>query len=186
MEITIPGLLLQSTNYLGKKKVLKIFTGAYGMLSLFAPSCALSPFCLAEWVFQKKSEEKDLYKALDYTLIDPLARLKESYEYLSAAGAIAQDLLKTQLPHKKAQELFDLAYLYLKKIPSSPSLMAASFKLKLLLYEGLLSKEKEPSFAKNEWDSIQTLAFSRSFQEIEKTEKAPIAKIKDFFDAKVS
>ncbi len=180
MTISTPGLLLQSVPYLGRKKILKIFTPEQGLLSLFVQSTSLTPFCLAEWVYRKTN--KDIQTLQDVTLLDPLLHLRESYAILSAAGAIAQNLLKTQLPNKRAPELFDLALFYLKNLGATPELMVASFKLKLLLHEGLLSPDPEPSFTSSEWDQVHTLAFSRSLSTIRKVEQPPHSKINLLFN----
>lgn len=178
------GLLLQSIPYLGRKKILKVFTPEHGLISLFAQKTTLDPFALAEWVFRKT--QKELYPLLDETLIDPLLHLRESYASLFAAGSIAQDLFRTQLPHKKAPELFDLLLIYLKKLPLAPELLSASFRLKLLLHEGLLSHDPDPIFTSTEWQQIHTLAFSRSLSAIKTIESAPYSKINLLFEARIS
>lgn len=173
-------MLLQSIPYLGKKKILKIFTPEHGLISLFTQSTALSPFCLAEWVFRKSP--KEIQSLQDATLIDPLLSLRDNYSTLSAAGSIAQDLLRTQLPNKRAPELFDLTLFYLKNLPLNSDLLAASFRLKLLLHEGLLSPDPDPIFSPAEWDQVHTLAFSRSLTAIQSVQAAPHSKIRSLFD----
>ncbi len=182
MSTTTPGLLLQSIPYLGQKKILKIFTPEKGLLSFFASKTNLDPFCLAEWVY--RPTERDIHSLRDSTLLDPFLHLRESYPALLAAGSIAQDLLKTQMPNKKASELFELALLYFRKLPASPELLAASFRLKLLLHEGLLSSEPDPAFSPPEWDQVHTLAFSRKISTILTLTAAPHAKIRFMFEEK--
>lgn len=180
MSISTIGLLLQQYPYLGKKKILKIFTPEHGLISLFAQKTALTPFALAEWVYRKST--KEIHSLQEETLIDPLLHLRENYSFLSAAGSIAQDLLRTQMPGKKATELFDLALFYMKKLPLSPELIAASFRLKLLLHEGMLSSDPEPSFTPEEWTQVYTLAFSRNLTAIQSVLAPPHAKIQLLFD----
>lgn len=170
------GLLLQSIPYLGRKKIFKIFTPTHGLLSFFTQNSLFSPFSLIECVYHPS--QKEIYTLQDITLVDPLLHLRESYPILSAAGLIAQDLLRTQLPQKQAPELFDLTLLYLKKLPLAPELILASFRLKLLLHEGLLSNDPDPSFTPSEWDQVQTLAFSRKLSEIQSVIAPPHSKIK--------
>ena len=174
------GILLQSTPYLGKKKILKIFTSEQGLISLFAQNTALTPFALAEWVY--RPSQKEIYPMIDATLIDPWLHIRESYNTLSSAGLMAQDLLRTQLPNKKALELFELALFYFKRLSSAPELTAASFRLKLLLHEGLFSSDPDPIFTPTEWDQVQTLAFSRSLSAIQNVTGPPHSKIKHLFD----
>lgn len=183
MSTTTVGLLLQSISYLGQKKILKVFTPELGLLSFFAQKTKLDPFCLAEWVYRKT--EKEIYPLQDATLLDPLLDLRSNYNALISAGAIAQDLLRTQLPGKRAPELFDLALLYLRKLPSAPELLAASFKLKLLLHEGLLSEEPNPSFTPLEWGQIEILAFSRKLSAIQSLQTAPYSKIQLLFEDRI-
>ncbi len=183
MSTTTPGLLLHSIPYLGQKKILKVFTPELGLLSFFAQKTKLDPFCLAEWVYRKT--EKEIYPLQDATLLDPLLDLRGTYNTLVAGGAIAQDLLRTQLPGKRATELFDLTLLYLRKLSSAPEILAASFKLKLLLHEGLLSEEPDPSFTPLEWEQVETLAFSRKLSTIQLLQTAPYSKIQLLFEERI-
>ncbi|MBU6446433.1 MAG: DNA repair protein RecO, partial [Verrucomicrobia bacterium] len=180
MSSTSVGLLLQAIPYLGKKKILKIFTPEQGLLSLFSQNTALSPFCLAEWVFRKSA--KEIQPLQDVTLIDPLLSLRESYNVIAAAGAMAQDLLRTQWPEKRAPELFDLTLFYFKHLPLNPDLLAASFRLKLLLHEGLLSDDPDPAFTPAEWTQVHTLAFSRELSKIQSVQAAPHSKIRSLLE----
>lgn len=180
MSITTPGLLLQSIPYLGKKKILKVFSPEQGLISFFSTSNTLSPFCVAEWVYLKT--EKEMKPLQDVTLTDPLLHLRENYTLITAAGLIAQDLLRTQLPNKKASELFDLTLFYLKNLYKAPDLMTASFHLKLLVHEGLFSPDPDPQFSGAEWSQVETLAFSRSLTAIQNVVSPPYAKIKSLFD----
>lgn len=183
MSISTVGLLLQSIPYLGKSQILKVFTPDQGLIALFSRKTTLTPFLLAEWVFRKSS--KEMHSLQECTLIDPLFSLKSSYSTLSCAGCIAQDLLRTQLPQKKAPELFDLTLFYLQKLTLAPELLAASFRLKLLWHEGLLSEEIDPSFTAPEWDQVQTLAFSRDLSAIQRA-IPPHSKIRQLFETRCS
>jgi DNA repair protein RecO len=182
MEEKISGLLLQSIPYLGQKKILKIFTPD-GLLSLFAKTSSLSPFCLAEWVYQKTL--KEIYPLKDSTLLDPLLQLRQNYATLSAAGSIARDLLRSQLPNKKAPELFQLACLYLRNLSNAPAILAASFRLKLLVYEGLLAPDPEPSFTPSEWEQVSILAFARNLSLLYQLTAIPTEKIALLFEERL-
>lgn len=183
MSTNTHGLLLQSIPYLGQKKILKIFTPEQGLISLFATTTKLAPFCLAEWVYRKSS--KEIHTLQDSTLLDPLLELRSDYNTLTAAGLIAQDLLRTQLPGKHAPDLYALTCLYLKKLPTNPQMFAASFRLKLLLHEGLLSSDPDPSFTPSEWEQVHTLAFARQFSLIQEQPTAPLKKIALLFDERL-
>lgn len=140
MEEKNLGILLLSISYLGKKKILKVYTAEAGLVTLMAKSRDLtSPFCIAEWLYRKS--EREIHTLVDGTLLDPLSNLRSSYEVLTAAGSIANDLLRSQLPSKPSPLLYELLVAYLRKLPTSPApqTLAISFRLKLLLHDGLLS-----------------------------------------------
>ncbi len=197
MEEKIQGVCLQAIPYLGKSRILKLFTQEAGFLTLMSKKsslAALSPFCIAECVYKKRQSE--IYTLIDGSILDSLLGLRQSYPTLTAAGAIAQDLLRSQLPGKAAPGLYDLLCSYFIKLPQfeNPAILSASFRLKLLLHEGLLALEDEcarcssqasmltqgesvcrshaslPSFAfdKEEWQTICHLTFTRQFSLLQK------------------
>src|SRR5689334_15536883 len=137
------GILLQTLSHLGSHRVLKIFTGECGLISLFAKHINVkgtvwaTPFCKAEWVF-KRSSHKDLFTLKDATLLDPLLSLRERYDRIAAAGSIASDLLRSQYPHKTSHHLYALLNACLQHLPRNPEGIAQAFRLKLLQSEGLL------------------------------------------------
>jgi hypothetical protein len=96
------------------------------------------------------------------TLLDDLRELKTDFSRLTAAGNMANDLLRTQLPGKTAVEPLQLILACFKKLPlfPRPELLNAVFRLKLLLCEGLLHEEELTA------PSLRTLGLSRSFQEL--------------------
>jgi len=150
MEEKTTGLLLHSFPYLGGKRILKVLTPETGLLSFFAkrsaPPVLTTPFVYAEWVYKKNS--RDIYLLEDASLLDDLALLKQTYPHVLAAGKIAQDLLRTQLPNKPCPELFSLTLACLRKLPlfHDPSSLLAMFRIKLLFLEGLIS-ELSPSLS---------------------------------------
>lgn len=198
MEEKSPGLLLQAIPYLGKKKILKILTPGSGLISVLAKTARdaslLSPFCLAEWVYKKG--QNDLHFLIDASLVDGLLDLRTSYATLSAAGLIAQDLLRCSMPGSFSPELFVLACSMFQKIASfeHPEVLVALFRLKWLQQEGLLSlrpdsslcsgsaqhiHEKESdcisyephsgwTFSAGEWEHLEALCKTRTFTELKK------------------
>lgn len=215
-EQKTPGLLLQAIPYLGRQRILKVFTPENGLVSLFAKASISSafsaPFCIAEWVYKKGT--KEIHSLKDASLIDSLLELKKDYTTLSAAGSIAQDLLRSQLPGKKGTGLYELALACFKKLPafSKPEILAASFRIKLLLHEGLLSLQNEcarcghpafhlhqgesyclshalfpgHTFSLNEWESLQVLAYSRQFSQLQSLLTAPLSQIEQLFRERIS
>lgn len=182
-----PGLLLQTTPYLEKHKILKVLTQS-GLVTLIAKYSTSSknalfpftiPFLYGEWIY-RYNLKKEIYPLIDGSLIDPLNDLKTSFTRLTAASQIAKDLLQTQMPGKCATSALALAVAFLQKISQSqtPEMLLCSFRLKLLQIEGLLSPDEPFS------DTIKGLAFSKSFFEIfqiPKDEKT-IASVNSLFE----
>jgi DNA repair protein RecO (recombination protein O) len=188
------GLLLQAIPYLGNSKILKILTSSDGLISVMAKKKSMqpfgNPFLIAEWVYAKGKGEIHLLK--DASLCHDFSNLRKSYSLIATAGIMAQDLLKSQCPEKMGQGPYALTSAFFQKLSQDVSLpaMIASFRLKLLLHDGLLGLQnecahcKEPSlfldqgesfckmhasahsipFSKNEWDLLHSLAFARQFQ----------------------
>jgi len=148
IEEKTAGILLQAIPYLGQKRILKILTPEEGLLSFIAQRSIApvftTPFVYAEWVYKKN--QRELYPLNDATLLDDLAALKQTYAHVTAAGQMAQDLLRTQLPNKSCPELFALTLACFRKLPlfQDPNLLLAMFRLKLLSSEGLISELPTP------------------------------------------
>lgn len=210
------GVLLQAIPYLGRKRILKVFTPESGLLSLMAnasiSSAFSAPFCIAEWVYRKGN--RDIHSLQDASLIDGLLDLKKDFATLSAAGSMAQDLLRSQLPGKKGNALYTLLCACLAKLPifANPQILAASFRLKLLLHEGLLSLQPDCSvcaapasrlqqgesfcpahapyanfpFSPSDWETLLHLAYSRQFSQLQNLSGAPFQQIELLFLERIS
>jgi len=133
---------------------------------------ALSPFCHAEWVFKRGKGE--IGTLVDGTLLDPFLFLRSSYEKLSIAGKIAQNLLFSQLPGKSAPRLYQLFLAYLKQIAlfAKPNILSSSFQLKILMHEGLFDLQEE-NFAPDEWQILLELAFTPTFSKLQQVNLSP-------------
>jgi DNA repair protein RecO (recombination protein O) len=203
MEEKTEGLLLQTVPYLGQSRILKIFSKKEGLITLFTKKKNLnalgSPFCIGEWAYKKGKGDMDLLQ--DGSLIDPLLDLRKSFAALSAAGSMAQDILTSQLPAQEALALYELLRSYFKKLPQfiHPEILAISFRLKLLLLEGLLSLKnhcahcRAPanhlckgesfcashapfpsiSFTFAEWQQLHCLAFAQKFSLLQELKMEP-------------
>jgi hypothetical protein len=55
----------------------------------------------------------------------------------------------------------------------------------LLLHEGFLAAEPEPTFSESEWIAACQLAFSKKFSEIEMVKDAPLIKIDALFEERL-
>ena len=191
------GLLLQAIPILGNQKIIKVLTSHEGLVSLIVKSKTLlpftTPFLIAEWVFTKG--KKEIHSLKDATLLNDLSFLKKDYPTISTAGQIAQNLLKSQFPEKKGGGLYPLILAYLQKLPqfTSKETLLASFRLKLLMHDGLLSLQNECSycgatasflnkgescckthtmidsihFSPSEWETLHLLTFARKFHPLQ-------------------
>lgn len=207
------GLLLQAIPYLGDCKILKVLTASDGLVSLMAKKKSLhsltNPFLIAEWVYAKGKGE--IHALKDASLCHDFSHLRANYSMISAAGILAQDLLKSQHPEKNGKGPYALAVSFFQKLPESLSYsaMIASFRLKLLLHDGLLGLENQCAhcteaplflsggeslcknhagaysipFSKDEWEKLCHLAFARQFTLLQKTtlEKQLEGKIEQIF-----
>lgn len=191
------GLLLQTIPYLSNQKILKVLTSDAGLITLMAKKKSLQPFTqpflIAEWVYTIGKGE--IHTLKDASLCLDLSELRVSYPVISAAGLIAQDLLKSQCPEKNGRGPYALTVAFFQKLPQSASLeaMIASFRLKLLMHDGLLGLQNECvhcgassssldeggsycqihrsihsiSFSVSEWELLHLLTFVRQFQPIQ-------------------
>lgn len=160
-----PGILLQSTPFLDRKVILKIFTQSLGIVSTISRGrSTFAPFCIAEWVLRKGS--KELYLLQDATLLHPLLELRQHPERLFGAGTIARSLLQSKLDEEPDAKLYQLAVWYLQKLLSAahPATFASSFQLKVLLHEGFLSlPQRVLTFSSEEWETVSLLAGAHLF-----------------------
>jgi DNA repair protein RecO len=146
-EVKTQGLLLQTLPYLETHRILKVLTPE-GLVSLMAKSAAspkagwqslTTPFLMAEWVYEVG--HRDLASLKDGTILEEFPAIKRSFDALSCAGQIAQALLQTQLPGKRAEMPLALGVASLRKMSlfQNPKILLAAFRLRLLAYEGLLT-----------------------------------------------
>ena len=163
-----------------------------------------TPFCLANFIYKKGRSE--IYSLHDASIVDENLFLRKDLSYINSAYFMAKAILDSQLPHKQSSSLYMLLTTYLKKIPHIPSqdALIISFLLKLLTHEGLINLKEtcslceEPaayihrgetlcthhaamhahSFSKEEFKTMQKLAFVKSFCELEKIDCVPCLKEK--------
>lgn len=191
------GILLQSIPYLGREKILKVLSKENGLVSLIAKNRShlpfTNPFLIAEWVYKKRNGA--IHSLKDVSLMKDLSDLRLNFSILSHAGQMAQDILISQLPEKKGSGPYALSASYLCKLgsSSSPEALGASFRLKLLMHDGLLGLQNgcmqcgqtacylengesvckthslvsSISFKNDEWETLHHLTFARQFSIIE-------------------
>lgn len=88
-----------------------------------------------------RPSRSDLLKIEVASLINTHLDLRQNYDKLECACRMLALLAKAQFPHKPAPLLFTLLknYLHLMQEAASPEAILASFQLKLLRHEGLIS-----------------------------------------------
>lgn len=191
-EEKVEAVLLTSHPYLKGKRILKVFSKEAGLISLMAsarhaPSLS-SPLTSFEIVYSKKNS--DLYTVIDIKILSYHFELRKSYEHLLAASELLRSLLASQLPGKPSPLLYELLQSYLHKIPrfSNPFVLAASFMLKLLAHDGLLSSSFENlPCSPEEYETLSFLTQSRSFSDLEAVSLSSslLSRLSSFFEALV-
>lgn len=181
--------------------------GAYGRKH----SNGLDLLAQAEFVYAKR--QSALVVCQERKILNSHLSLRKSLLTLESACAMAKAVLDTQFEQKPAHQLYSLLICYFKRLAASinPAALTSSFLLKLLRSEGLFgltphcsvcfadlhehfissgesfcqkhAPAQAASFTLFEAESIFTLAFSRSFADIEKSplEDSLKAKIESLF-----
>ena len=169
-------IVLKSTPYEEDSKILKIFTKEAGLLSVIVKKLgrkgsfwqtATSPLSRGEFHLTRK--RSDLYTVQEVSLIDSYIDIRSDLTKLEAACTILRALLTSQYPEKASPNLYHLTIVYLKKLKTftQPPLLALSFQMKLLNFEGLFSETKDPGFSDEERLTLECLAHAKQFDLLE-------------------
>lgn len=141
------GIVLRSQDYKERHRIITLFS-PQGLISLIVKGISrknarlltlTTPFNHGEYIFcQGRS---DLFRFHDGTILNDHLDLRQNLRSLQAAGALANAILTSQMIGKPAPALFALYKSYHKQIRGfdDPAPLLASFYLKLLKHEGLLS-----------------------------------------------
>jgi DNA repair protein RecO (recombination protein O) len=146
-EAKTEGIVLRSQDYKERHRIITLFS-PQGLISLIvrgisrknASLLALTtPFSHGEYLYRQGRSE--LLQFHDGTLLDDHFILRQNLKSLQAAGALASAILTSQMTGKPAPALFLLYKSYHNQVPhfDDPTPLLASFYLKLLKYEGLLT-----------------------------------------------
>lgn len=113
--------------------------GSFSRLPKNALFGSLTPLNHIEVMF--RPSKSDLFKIESASILNAYAPIRKDYDLLHQACGMLNCLVKFQFPHKPAPILFELLKSYLSLIvdAKSPEAILASFQLKLLRHEGLLS-----------------------------------------------
>jgi DNA repair protein RecO len=164
------GVVTQVINFQEQDRIATVFTQDHGFVKFIikeqqqAKRGTLSPLTRVELVYVKG--KSDLLKAREFSTLNHFLNLRNSLATLEAAGEILKALQKSQLPNTSSPQLYQLLLFYFESLPHALSVKTfiASFYLKILRLEGQFGTFS--SFTKEEMESLQTLAFSRSIQQL--------------------
>jgi DNA repair protein RecO (recombination protein O) len=146
-EEKIEGIVLRSQDYKERHRIITLFS-PHGLISLIVKGISrknarllalTTPFTHGEYVCRQGRSE--LWNFQDGTLLNDHPALRQSLKSLQAAGTLANAILVSQMAGKPAPALFALYKAYHSQIHrfDSHDPLLASFYLKLLKHEGLLS-----------------------------------------------
>ncbi|CCB89786.1 DNA repair protein RecO [Simkania negevensis] len=172
------GIVLKSFAYKETERILHLFTHDQGIIHLIVKHLSpkkpqrinlSTPLCRGQYVYRKG--KSDLYTLLDGSILNLHLPLRQSLKQLTIGGKMLQAIHDTQLPEKPAPQLYNLLAAYLKNLPLSPENLWASFQLKLLKHEGLISFSKPQinsalgihTLTEEEWNHFLLLAEGRDF-----------------------
>ncbi len=193
------GIVLQTLAYRESSRIISILTPHSGIIRLIAKQVSAkksplvhltTPLCRAHFTYHIK--RSSLYRLIDGHALDLHLSLREKYAFLREAGAMVRLILTSQLQGKPSPRLYQLLLFSLRQLPQMvfPETLRASFMLKLLKHEGLLSissrclrctkrsseklqggeslcapcsSPEALSFSQKEWALLSTLADTRLF-----------------------
>jgi|JI10StandDraft_1071094.scaffolds.fasta_scaffold12071_2 DNA repair protein RecO (recombination protein O) len=179
-EQKVEGIVLKTVPFKENDRILTLYTPQQGVMSLYVQGLSkkkpaltnlATPLCRGEYLFRKG--RSDLHKFFDGTILDLHLPLRKSYTHLQVGGKILQTIHETQLPGKSSPALYALLVSYLKKLGDAtfPETLLASFHLKLLKHEGVLSLENLPSSLDEK--TIHILTTTRQFEPLLDLELPP-------------
>lgn len=160
------GIVIRTTPYRERDHVAVVFTRDHGLVSLFvsrSPSfCA--PLHKVEIIYSEGKGE--LCRCKEMSLLGSFLGLRSQLTFLDAACDLLKAIQASQLEGKAAPLLYGLLLCYLDRVADFNSLAAlgASFRLKILRHDGLLSfplSEIIFPLSAVEEEILETLALSR-------------------------
>ena len=168
-------IVLKATPYEDDGKILKLFTSESGVVSAIIKKLGrkasyfqtvTSPLARGEFHLTRRKSE--LYTLGDASLIDGHYEIRNHLDKLDAACTILRAILTSQYPEKASPELYLLTTTYLRKLKnfSHPDVLALSFQMKLLNFEGLFPETKEDfgtPLSSNDWLILECLCHAKKF-----------------------
>ena len=148
---TVEGITIDYVNYRDYDRIITVFSHEVGVLKLFFrgsnrhsfASALTSPLTRGEFVYSTGKGNNDLFFFCDGTVVDQHLSIRQDLDTLDAACEMLKIIKATQFPGKAAPLLYRTLSIFLHTLPAgdNTNAMLASFILKTLKHEGLLSIE---------------------------------------------
>lgn len=146
--LSTEAVVLRTTPYRDSDQIVTLFTANAGLIKILCYGSRnqkskwrslCDPLKRLEVVYREKAGE--IFECRDLSLIDSYDSIKKHFRHIEAACDLLNALFISQMPGREAPDLFTLLTFFLKKIPEieNPWILAITFRLKLLKYEGLLT-----------------------------------------------
>ena len=146
--LSTEGIVLRSISFKDHDQILSIFTIDAGLIKVFynggrgrrrGGEGGVTPLNKVEVVYRERSGE--IFSCHEITVIETYSSLRKELQLLEVACDLLQAILTSQMAGKAAPQLYLLLCFYLKKIPLAPNpwILSASFRMKLLAHDGLIS-----------------------------------------------
>lgn len=171
------GVILRKLAYREYDQIVTVFTPDQGIMKLFHKGSKrkkqLQGICTAlnrvEITYREKNSE--LFACEHVGLIQSYLAIRECLNRLEAACDLIQALLSSQLVGRAALPLYQLLIFYLDKfsVIEDPWILALSFRLKILRYEGVFSLSalsESHLFTAQELPLIELLTLSQSYTQL--------------------
>lgn len=138
---TTEGVILRSIPFRDSSKIITLFTEDVGIIKVFYNTRTRdggAPLTKVELIYRERSG--DIFSAYEMTPIDYFPHLRKELHTLQAAAELLEIIQTSQWLGKSAPRLYSLLCFYLNKISfiTDPNTLTSSFKLKLLVHDGLL------------------------------------------------
>ncbi|MFQ5728946.1 MAG: DNA repair protein RecO [Waddliaceae bacterium] len=141
------GIILHTLDFQDYDQILTVFSIDQGIVKFFLQGTRNSrhkkgigttPLTVGEYIYRKG--KSDLFYCREISVINQHLGLRKNLAALETACDLIQTVQKSQFPGKPAPALYQLLVRYLDSIPlfSSPEILGASFRLKLLRHDGHL------------------------------------------------
>jgi DNA repair protein RecO (recombination protein O) len=188
------GVILKVTPFQDFHQIIELFSEEGGRLRLLhkgtkSRRILVSPLSIVECIYSHSKRSAGLAQCEELSVIDWQRSLRHELSKIATAASLCQAIRHVFPLEAAAPKIYQLLKKYFQFILEMPEshydLLVASFRLKLLLHEGLWPFENMAafSFSSEEVSLLDTLAKTRSSSSLKAIELPPdlCAKIDDLF-----